>query len=349
VDEEPEAALETEEQILAATLDGDDGVAFELLRDLEQVGRARQAGVEDLDAGERAPHEPRLELRPDRLDFGQLGHAPNRRVALLVTDPPQTWHYGLIARYWAEFNDDFRPHEIPYFRKFIEDDGQPALDVACGTGRLLLQYVRAGLDVDGCDVSADMIAACREKAQREGLEPSLYVQPMHQLELPRRYRTLFVCGAFGLGSSREQDVEALQRFRDHLEPGGTLLDAEVPYADARLWRYWLKEERASLPEPMRSPKQRMVASDGAEYALVSRVLEVDPLEQKSALEMRAELWRDGELESEETRRIDMQHYFVDELHMMIERARFRDLVVHGDHVEAEPTPDDDFIVFVATK
>jgi hypothetical protein len=93
----------------------------------------------------------------------------------------------------------------------------------------------------------------------------------------------------------------------------------------------------------------MVASDGAEYALVSRVLEVDPLEQKSALEMRAELWRDGELESEETRRIDMQHYFVDELHMMIERARFRDLVVHGDHVEAEPTPDDDFIVFVATK
>jgi hypothetical protein len=50
---------------------------------------------------------------------------------------PQTWHYGLIAKWWSEFNDDFRPHELPYFQRYIERDGQPALDVACGTGRLL--------------------------------------------------------------------------------------------------------------------------------------------------------------------------------------------------------------------
>ena len=42
----------------------------------------------------------------------------------------QTWHYGLIAKWWAEFNDDFRPHEIPYFQRFIERRGEPALDVA---------------------------------------------------------------------------------------------------------------------------------------------------------------------------------------------------------------------------
>ena len=34
------------------------------------------------------------------------------------------------------------------------------LDVACGTGRLLIPYVADGLDVDGCDVSPDMIALC---------------------------------------------------------------------------------------------------------------------------------------------------------------------------------------------
>ncbi|HEX5028147.1 MAG TPA: class I SAM-dependent methyltransferase [Gaiellaceae bacterium] len=267
-----------------------------------------------------------------------------------MAEQPQTWHYGLIARYWAEFNDDFRPHEIPYFQRFIEADGQPALDVACGTGRLLLPYLRAGLDVDGCDVSADMIALCREKAEREGYAPSLSVQPMHELELPRRYRCIYVCGAFGLGSSRDQDVEALRRFHDHLVPGGTLLlDAEVPYADAWLWKYWLKTERASLPGPMPEAKERRPASDGAEYALTSRVLDVDPLAQRSSLEMRAELWRDGRLEAEETRRIDLHHYFVDELRMMVEAAGFAEVVVHGDHVEAPPTPDDDFVVLVATK
>src|SRR5580765_4633163 len=116
---------------------------------------------------------------------------------------PETWHHGVVATWWAEFNGDFRPHEVPYFQRFIERDGQPALDVACGTGRLLIPYLRAGLDVDGCDVSADMVARCRDKAAREGLSPTLFVQPMHELDLQRSYRTIYVCGAFGLGSTRE--------------------------------------------------------------------------------------------------------------------------------------------------
>jgi ubiquinone/menaquinone biosynthesis C-methylase UbiE len=44
-----------------------------------------------------------------------------------------TWHYGVVARWWAEFN--VTGPEIAYFEKFIADNGQPALDVACGTGR----------------------------------------------------------------------------------------------------------------------------------------------------------------------------------------------------------------------
>jgi len=266
-----------------------------------------------------------------------------------VGEGPQTWHYGLVAQWWAEFNDDFRAHEIPYFRRFVEN-GQPALDVACGTGRLLLPYLRAGLDVDGCDVSADMIAACREKAEREGLSPTLYVQAMHELDLPRRYRTIYVCGSFGLGSTRERDNEVLRRFRSHLEPGGTLLlDNEVPYADATQWRYWLKDERAALPEAAEPPTRRRRASDGAEYALRSRILELDPLNQRVTLEMHIERWRDGVLDLEEDHRLDDGRYFPNELLLMLERAGFTDVVVHGEHTEREPTSDDDFLVFVARK
>jgi SAM-dependent methyltransferase len=350
VDEECEPALEAQKQVLASTLDGDHDVALELLRDLEEIGRPRQAWVEDLHPRERSPLEARRELRPDRLYLGELGHSRIVGLAARVTEPPQTWHYGLIARYWGEFNDDFRMHEVPYFQKFIEGDGQPALDVACGTGRLLLPYLRAGLDVDGCDVSADMIAVCREKARSEGLSPNLYVQPMHALDLPHRYRTIFVCGAFGLGSDRERDGAALRGFHDWLEPGGTLLlDMEVPYADAKQWSFWLKDGRASLPEAARPPGRRRAASDGAEYALRSRYLELDPLDQRVSLDMRIELWRDGALEAEEDHRLDIGLYFKNEVLMMLERAGFADVVVHGDHVEAAPTPEDEFIVFVATR
>ena len=68
--------------------------------------------------------------------------------------PARTWHHGLIAEWWAEFNTD--GPEIGYFGQFVER-GQPALDAGCGTGRLLLPWLRAGFDVDGCDVSPDMV------------------------------------------------------------------------------------------------------------------------------------------------------------------------------------------------
>src|ERR687884_121833 len=98
---------------------------------------------------------------------------------------PQTWHYGLVARWWAEFNVD--GPEIAYYRRLIEHYGQPVLDAGCGTGRLLPPYLREGLDVDGCDLSADMLALCRARAEREGLTPRLYRQALHELDLPRRY------------------------------------------------------------------------------------------------------------------------------------------------------------------
>jgi SAM-dependent methyltransferase len=266
-----------------------------------------------------------------------------------VHEPPQTWHYGLVAKWWSEFNDDFRLQEIPYFQRHIER-GQPALDVACGTGRLMLPCLRDGLDVDGCDVSEDMIALCRAKAAHEGLSPNLYVQPMSALDLPRRYRTIVVCGAYGLGSTRDQDFEALRRFSEHLEPNGTLLlDMEVPYADSKQWRYWLREERGTLPEPAEPPSRPRRASDGSELALRSRIVEMDPLEQRVTLAMHAEQWRDGTLEAEEDHRLTIGLYFKNELLLMLERAGFADIVVEGDHNDEPATSEDDFIVFIARK
>jgi SAM-dependent methyltransferase len=264
-----------------------------------------------------------------------------------VEQVAQTWHHGLIAKWWSEFNLD--GPEIAYFRRFVEG-GQPALDMACGTGRLLLPYLRAGLDVDGCDVSPDMIALCREAATRAGLSPRLFVQAMHELDLPRRYNTILVCGAFGLGSTRDQDLEALRRFHEHLEPGGSLVfDNDAPYANPDGWRNWLKEARASFPEEWAPSGARRRASDGSEYGLRSRIMELDPLNQSVILEMRAEMWREGELAVEETHTLHMHLYFRDELLLMLERAGFADIRVEGAYTGTPATADDDGWVFIATK
>ena len=260
----------------------------------------------------------------------------------------QTWHYGLVARWWAEFNLD--GPEIDFFRPFVEA-GQPALDAACGTGRLLVPYLQAGLDVDGCDISPDMLARARERAVREGLDPpNLYAQAMHELELPRKYRTIIVCGAFGLGGERDHDVEALRRLFEHLEPGGTLvLDNEAPFAQPGLWRYWVKDERNELPREYRDEGDRRVTADGSELELRSRILEVDPLAQRVVIQMRAGLREKGELVGEEEHTLAMTLYFTHEIVLMLERTGFVDIQLRAGYEDRPPTSDDDFVVFIARK
>jgi len=264
-------------------------------------------------------------------------------------DPePRSWHYGIVARWWAEFN--VSGPEIAYFQRFVEDGGEPALDVACGTGRLLVPYLQAGLDVDGCDISPDMLSLCRERAEREGLSPNLYAQAMHELDLPRQYRTILVCGGFALGSNRDQDFEALRRLHQHLEPGGLLvLDNEVPYSYTRTWRYWLKEDRAELPQPLPPAGERRRGSDGAEYELRTRVIALDPLSQSITYEMQADMWRDGEHVANEQHVLKMTMYFTNEIVLMLERSGFTEVAVRAGYTDAKPTSDDDFAVFIARK
>jgi len=260
----------------------------------------------------------------------------------------QTWHYGLVSRWWAEFNLD--GPEIEYFRPFVEA-GQPALDAACGTGRLLVPYLHAGLDVDGSDISPDMLERVRERCEREGLPPpNLHAQAMHELDLPRRYRTILVCGGFGLGGRREHDIEGLRRIYEHLEPGGVLLlDNETPYAQAFLWKYWLKEERRELPRQYREEGDRRQAADGDELELRSRIVEVDPLAQRVVIEMLAGLRTDGELVAEEEHTLAMTLYFTHEIVLMLEAAGFVGVELRAGYDDRAPTGDDDFVVFIARK
>ena len=259
----------------------------------------------------------------------------------------QTWHYGLVARWWAEFNVD--GPEIEFFRPYVEA-GQPALDAACGTGRLLIPYLHAGIDIDGTDISTDMLDLARERAVREGLAaPDLYVQAMHELALPRSYRTVLVCGGFGIGGHRAHDVEGLRRTYAHLEPGGTLvLDNEVPYAGGD-WPYWRSSERQALPRPWRDRGDRRTMADGSDLELRSRLVDVDPLAQRVTMDMRALHWRGEELLAEEESCIVITVYFTNEVVLMLQAAGFVDVQLRAGYEDRAPTTDDDFVVFVARK
>lgn len=265
-----------------------------------------------------------------------------------MDDYVQTWHYGLVARHWAEHNTT--GPEIEFYQHQIETYGQPALDAGCGTGRLLIPFLRAGLDVDGCDVSGDMLHHCREAAEKEGLSTRLDRQALHELDLPRQYQTIIVCGVFGIGVSRAQDFIALQRFYQHLLPGGVLvLEHHLPYRDARVWPLWRKEARASLPEEWPDTIGTPPATGEQEYQLHYRLLSVDPLEQRTVGEMRTLLFKDQQAVVDDTRQLTSNYYFHYELRMLLEQAGFQVESEKGDWTESSATADHDVIIYIARK
>lgn len=138
---------------------------------------------------------------------------------------PDYEYKGLMAEAWDVFRGDTSNWpDRHFYLALIQKYGQPVLDVGCGTGRLLLDYLQQGIDIDGVDNSPEMLAICRRKAEDLGLKPELYEQYVEKLEIPRRYRVILVSSSsLQLIIEPESMKQVMMRLYDHLLPGGMLV------------------------------------------------------------------------------------------------------------------------------
>lgn len=139
-----------------------------------------------------------------------------------MSGDPAHFYTGLVARLYEPLvsyratADEYAP--------FLDRSGTPALELCCGTGIPLLELIARGYDVEGLDCSADMLALCREKAERAGLRVTLHEQTLQEMRIERRFRSIFLAGAsFTLLDDDEVARRALARIHAHLLPGGSVL------------------------------------------------------------------------------------------------------------------------------
>ncbi|MCC6174599.1 MAG: class I SAM-dependent methyltransferase [Chloroflexi bacterium] len=138
---------------------------------------------------------------------------------------PDTNPFDRLARYydWEHASYDA---DIALYQDFARRTGGPILEVACGTGRLIGPLLETGERIVGIDSSAQMLAVARRTLGREGRRGGvvLHQADVRTFRLDERFRlAIFALDSFGLLLDVRDQLAALGRIREHLEPDGVLI------------------------------------------------------------------------------------------------------------------------------
>jgi len=249
------------------------------------------------------------------------------------------WDYrGLAAECYDLWFGEEPFWDQAFFHQRLTQNGGRALEIACGTGRLLVPFLRDGLCVEGVDASEEMLAICGTKAATAGVTPVLHHQLMQDLALNRCYRTLFIpAGSFQILAERPEALAALQRFWEHLEPGGELLvTLAVPWRDFAAERQWRLRRSGVRP------------TDGATI-LIHEATSSDRVEQIQHLWLRLEVFKAGILVQSQLRTHRLRWYHKHEFVMMLESVGFREITVQCGYSERETVDPEADMIFSARR
>lgn len=153
-----------------------------------------------------------------------------------------SWSYDAIADVYAtDMGRSMAFDDVGWYRAFCAGQGGAALELGCGTGRILLELLAAGIDAVGADRSLPMLRRLRRDAAARGLTARVLQMDLRAPALAGRFATILL--PYSLITYLTDTAAAaavLAGLRDLLADDGCIvLDAFVPqpvesFADFRL-------------------------------------------------------------------------------------------------------------------
>ena len=219
--------------------------------------------------------------------------------------------------FWVDWYDVLAgraSYDIELYRDLLKNSEPPILELACGTGRMLVEFIKDGMQIDGVDLSPAMLSQCQAKLDQAGLKSNLYKQSITDLSLPGKYKTIFITGSsFQHISTVEEAMKALVCIYEHLEPGGKfLIDIFIPFDDI------LDPSHGQLIE-------RWAATRGNRRLSVKKSSDFDFRNQADHHTYIYELYENDELIKSEEDHINVKWYGVKEFELILDQAGFSDI------------------------
>ena len=110
------------------------------------------------------------------------------------------------------------------FEKYSKRPVKRVFEPACGTGRLLVQFARAGYEVAGNDLNEKAIVYCNERLTRAGYRPTAFVGDMAAFTVPKKFDAAYnLINTFRHLSSEATAEAHFQCVADAMNQGGVYL------------------------------------------------------------------------------------------------------------------------------
>ncbi|EKU31538.1 class I SAM-dependent methyltransferase [Alcaligenes sp. RM2] len=220
--------------------------------------------------------------------------------------------------------------DVEYYLERLQGTSGPILEPAVGTGRILIPLLQAGLDVNGFDLSQEMLDYCQRELELRSLKTTLQLAGFTDFIADRPLEAIVVpAGSFQLLDSFEQGIAALSRFHASLKPGGRLLLDLDPVAAI-----------VSVQSGMRT----WSAPPHGLITLNATALEKDYCAQVTREMHRYELWEHGVLLETQLEQFSLRWWGVQELRMALEQLGFGEIVISGGYQYGKTPQDTDGII-----
>ncbi|MDV2581993.1 class I SAM-dependent methyltransferase [Alkalibacillus haloalkaliphilus] len=249
--------------------------------------------------------------------------------------------YGFYNKLSTEVYDLDKPighsfGDIEYYSNRLKGVEGRILEPAVGTGRVMIPLIESGYQVDGMDLSADMLELCKDHCEARGIPTRLFQGSMHTMSIDEQYEAIILpAGSFLLIKNREQAMQALSNFYKHIESGGKLIIDTFLTTD-------FEQGRIDTSEWM--------TLDGDVITLDRKLVEVDFVNQFTVAHHKYEKWHRQQFVEAELERFPLKWYGVEEFKLMLKEVGFEDIVISTDYqYNVEPTNSEQTMTYEAYK
>ena len=214
----------------------------------------------------------------------------------------------------------------------------PILEPMCGTGRFLIPMLQAGLQAEGFDASAHMLAALHKHYARATTnQPPVWQSRVEDFHTDTRYKLIFVpFGSWGLITDIKVAKQCLKRMYDHLQSGGKFI-LEI-------------ETVASVPQPCGIWRRGVHTRSNGSKIAINSLANFDKESQIFTATNRYESIVDGVVDETEHEEFLMYLYHFDEMDKLLRDVGFTHIEKYQDY-QLNPAVDCDahILIYEATK